>query len=237
MSKLRNSIITQILDSLEYGDFCLEDFDTQFPSDSTTLAQVTFKALPKYNFILDETYAGGGIGSILAATGQGSEKKVIRTTEKPGEYKNNESHIHDGIDLAIRRVSEWVGNIREDLVNSRTMVRSTIDSLTEEFQKSIDENISNQEAFFDESEKDDLKTKLDDLQARVTELESKLGVSSEDSKKLQSVIDKGKSDLKFYPKGVWYKTTGTKLLKIMKEIMKSKEGREILTNMAKKFLQ
>ncbi len=237
MSKLKNSIITQILDNLEYGDFCLEDFDTQFPSDSTTLAQITFKALPKYNFILDETYSGGAMGSVLAATGQGSGKKVIRTTVRPGEYKNNESQIHDGINFAISSVSKWVGNIREDLVNSKAAVRSAIDELTEEFQKGIDENISDQEAFFDENEKDDLEAKLDDLLTRVTELESKLDFSSEDSKKLQTVIDKGKTDLKFYPKGVWYKTTGTKLLKVMKEIMKSKEGREILTGMAQKFLQ
>jgi len=237
MSKLKNSIITQILDNLEYGDFCLEDFETQFPSDSTILAQITFKALPKYNFILDETYSGGVMGSVLAATGQGSGKKVIRTIERPGEYKNNESQIHDGINSAISSVSKWVGNIREDLVNSKAAVRSTIDELTEEFQKGIDENLSDQEAFFDENERDDLEAKLDDLLARVTELESKLDFSSKDSKKLQSVIDKGKSDLKFYPKGVWYKTTGTKLLEVMKGIMKSKEGREILTGMAQKFLQ
>lgn len=66
MPQLRNSIITQILDYLEYGDFCVEDFDVQFPDDSSTLAQITFKALPKYNFILDETYPSGAIGSALA---------------------------------------------------------------------------------------------------------------------------------------------------------------------------
>ena len=237
MPKLRNSIITQILDYLEYGDFCVEDFDVQFSDDSTVLAKITFKALPKYSFELDEIYSGGAIGSVLAATGQGNSKKVIRTIEKPGEYKNHEKIIHDDIDSAIRRVSDWVVSIRDDLIHSRVTLRSTIDELTENFQKSIDENINNPESYFEESEEDGIKRKLDELQARVTELESKLDLKPEETKKIRQVIDKSISDLKVYPKGVWYKTAGTKLLKVMKEVLKTKEGRELLTDLAKKLLQ
>jgi hemoglobin-like flavoprotein len=237
MPKLRNSIITQILDYLEYGDFCVEDFDAQFPDDSNILAQITFKALPKYSFVLDETYPGGAIASSLAITRQGNSKRVIRTIEKPGEYKNHEQKTHDSIDSAIRRVSDWVVSIRDDLIHSRATLRSTIDELTENFQKSIDENINDPESYFEESEEGDIKRKLDELQARVSELESKLDISPEDTKKIQRVIDKSKSDLKVYPKGVWYKTVGTKLLKVMKEVLKTKEGRELLTDMAKKLLQ
>lgn len=236
MSKLRNSIITKILDYLEYGDFCLEDFDTQFPDDSSTLVQLTFKALPKYSFVLDETYSGGPLVSVLAATGQGNSKKVIRTIEQPGEYKNHETRIHDDIHSAISRVSDWVFSIRDDLVNSRASVRS-IDEVTKNFQSSIDENIKDQESYFEPIEEDDLKSKLNELQERVAELESRFEISPEDTKKIQRVIDKGKSDLKVYPKGVWYKTVGTKLLKTMKEILNSKESREVLADLAKKLLQ
>lgn len=237
MPKLRNSIITQIMDYLEYGEFCLEDFEAIFPDDSTILAKLTFKAMSKYSFVLDETHSGGTMGSVLALTGQSDGKKVIRTIEKPGEYKNHESRIHDDIDSAIRRVSEWVSSIREDLVSSRATIRSAIDDLTETFQSSVDENIKDQESYFEESEKCDLSARLDELQSRVDELESRLEISAEDKKKLERVINKGKFDLKIYPKGVWYKTVGTKLLKTMKDIMKSKEGRELLTDMAKKLLQ
>jgi hypothetical protein len=236
MAKLRNSIITQILDYLEYGDFCLEDFDVQFPDDSSTLAKLTFKALSKYSFVLDETSSGGKIGSVLASMGEGSGKKVIRTIEKPGEYKNHEVRIHDNIDSAIRCVSDWVVSIRDDLVNSRASVRSTIDELTENFQNSIDENITDPESYFELKEEDELKARLDELQARVSDLESRLEILPEDTKKLQRVIDKGKSDLKIYPKGVWYKTVGTKLLKTMKEILKTKEGREFLADITKNLL-
>ena len=237
MPKLRNSIITQILDYLEYGDFCVEDFDTLFPDNSTTLAQITFKALPKYSFVLDETYSGNALAYALAAAGQGNAKKIIRTIEKPGEYKNHEERTHDDIDSAIRRVSDWVVSIRDDLIHSRATLRTTIDELTENFQKSIDENINDPESYFEKSEEDEIKRKLDELQSRVSELESKLDISPEDTKKIQRVIDKSKSDLNVYPKGVWYKTAGTKLLKVMKEVLKTEQGREILTEIAKNLLQ
>lgn len=54
--------------------------------------------------------------------------------------------------------------------------------------------------------------------------------------KIQTVIDKSKSDLKIYPKGVWYKTAGTKIIRVMKEVLSTKEGREILSDVAKKLL-
>lgn len=237
MPALRNSVINQILDYLEYGDFCVEDFDCQFPDDSTVLAQITFKALPKYTFVLDETYSGGSIGSALAVMGQGNAKKVIRTVEKPGTYKNHESRTHDDIDSAISRISDWVRSIRDDLISSRATLRSTIDELTENFQKSVDENIDDPESYFEAYEEDAIKSKLDELHQRVSELEERLGFTPEETKKIERAIDKSKSDLKVYPKGVWYKTAGTKLLTVMKGILKSKEGREILSDLAKKLLQ
>lgn len=237
MPKLRNSIITKILNHLEYGDFCLEDFDIQFPDNSSVLAEITFKALPKYSFTIDETDPDG-VGGILGAAlvAKRNTQKVIRTIEKPGEYKNNEDRTHGDINSAINRVSGWVCNIREDLIHSKSTIRATIDELTENFQKTIDESIDNPSSYFEENEIDNLRQKLDELQARVSELESKFNISSEETIKIQKVIDKSKSDLEIYPRGVWYKTAGTKIIKIMKEVLGTKEGREILSDIAKKLL-
>ncbi|GAB3041860.1 hypothetical protein GCM10027285_29430 [Oleiagrimonas citrea] len=237
MPTLRNSVINKIINYLEHGDFCVEDFDSQFPDNSTVLARITFKALPKYTFVLDETYSTGSIGATLAVMGQGNAKKIIRTIEKPGTYKNNETRKHEDIDSAISRVSDWVRSIRDDLINSRATLCSTIDELTDNFQKSIDENIDDPESYFESHEEDAIKSKLDELHKRVSELEEKLGFTPEETRKIEKAIEKGKSDLKVYPKGVWYKTAGTKLLTVMKGILKSKEGREILTDLAKKLLQ
>lgn len=236
MPNLKSSVIEQILDYLEYGDFCTEDFDIKSPDSGDTLTRIVFKPMPQYRFILDETPSDGSMATMLAITGQSNGKMVIRTTEEPGEYKNTEIKIHDDIDSAIRRISSWVRNIREDIVNSRSVVRDTIDDLTNDFQKRMDENINDPEAYFDEDEKDELTKKLDELQARVSEIESKLDITPEETAKIQKVIDKSKLNLKVYPKGVWYKTTGTKIIKVMSSILKTSEGRNFIADMAKKLL-
>jgi len=179
----------------------VEDFDSQFPDDSAVLAKITFKALPKYTFVLDETYAVGSLGPALAAMGQGDAKKVIRTVEKPGAYKNHESRTHDDIDSAISRIPDWVGSIRDDLINSRVTLRPTIDELTDNFQKSIDENIDDPESYFESHEEDAIRSKLDELHQRISDLEEKLGFTPEETKKIEDAIEKSKSDLKVYPKG------------------------------------
>lgn len=192
--------------------------------------------LPKYSFILDETYPGGTIGSALALTGRNNIKRVIRTTESPGEYKNHDSRTHETIDSAIRRISEWVGNIREDLVHSKTTGPTAVDDFTKAFQDRIDESVTDPESYFDEHEVDEINKKLDELQTRVLELEEKLNISPEETKRVEKAIEKSKSDLHVYPKGVWYKTSGTKIIKILKAILKTKEGREFISEMAKKLL-
>lgn len=238
MAKLRNTIINQILVNLEMGYFLVEDFDIQFPDNSSILAEIIFKALPQYKFILDEASPSRGpIGHALALTGQASEtNKVLRTRVQPGEYKNSENEKHENINSAVQSVSDWVHNIHEDIINSKINVTSTIDEFTEDFLKKVDENIDNPESYFEKNEEDELKQKLDELQARVSELESKLNISPDDTKKIKEVIDKSKTDLKVYPKGVWYKTAGTKIIRVIKEVLKSKEGREILSDLAKKFI-
>jgi len=59
MPNLKNSIISEILNNLNYGDFCREDFTTHFPDGSSTLAKLVFSSLPKYEFEIEEHVTGG----------------------------------------------------------------------------------------------------------------------------------------------------------------------------------
>tara|TARA_R110000823_G_scaffold315310_1_gene446563 strand:- start:12349 stop:13059 length:711 start_codon:yes stop_codon:yes gene_type:complete len=235
MANLKNSVISRILNQLEYGDFCREDFDLTLPDGSLVLAEVKFRALPKYSFVIDEHHTGNKFA--LAIAFQESEtKKVIRTIESPGDYRNSENHTHQDIGSAVDRISDWVRNIREDLVHSRDVLRTTIDDLSAEFQESIDEKIENPEEYFGEDEQSDLINKLNELQERVEKLEKELELDPKDTAKIESAIEKSKADIKLYPKGVWYKTVGTKLMKLLRQILKTKEGREIAADVAKRLL-
>ena len=235
MPKLKNSIINEIINTLDSGQFCHEDFLIDFP-DSGALAEITFRATPKYTFVINEGVSGGSLATLAGISGGKQPEKEIRTIERPGDYKNVETVSHEYIESAIRRIHTWVSNLREDIINIKYSIRETLDSLNDEFQKNIDENIENPEDFFEKSEIESLKDKLDELKTRVEGLEKKYAVSNEDIAKLEEAIDKSKSDLDVYPKGVWYKTSGNKILKTMKAILSSKEGRDVLVDMVKKLI-
>lgn len=237
MPNLKNSIISEILNNLNYGDFCREDFTTHFPDGSSTLAKLVFSSLPKYEFEIEEHVTGGNSFAVaLMQQPEPERKKVIRTIESPGDYRNNEYHTHNDISDAVDRVTYWVKNIREDLIHSKDAVRTTIDDITAEFQSSIDENIENPEQYFQDQEKIDLIAKLDELQKRVGSLEAEMGIDPKQAKVIETAIEKSKADVDLYPKGVWYKTAGTKLMKLLKEALKTKEGREIASDIIKRLI-
>ena len=237
MPNLKNSIISEILNNLNYGDFCREDFTTHFPDGSSTLAKLIFSALPKYEFEIEEHVTGGNRFAVaLMQQPEQEPKKVIRTIESPGDYRNDEYHTHSDISYAVDRVTNWVRNIREDLIHSKDAVSTTIDDLTAEFQSSIDENVENPEQYFKDQEKIDLIAKLDELQKRVESLEAEMGIDPKQAKEIETAIEKSKADVDLYPKGVWYRTAGTKLMKLLKEALKTKEGREIASDIIKKLI-
>lgn len=237
MPNLKNSIISEILNNLNYGDFCREDFTVDFPDGSSELAVIFFTALPKYSFRIEEHYTDGNrFASVLASMQESEANKVIRTIESPGDYRNDENHNHHSIKPAVGRVVNWVENIREDLIHSRDAVRATIDEATAEFQSSIDESIENPEEYFQDQEKEDLISKLNELQRRVESLESEMGIDPKKVAVIEQAIEKSKTDIEVYPKGVWYKTVGTKLMKLLKETLKTKEGRELAADILKKLV-
>jgi len=236
MPNLKNSIISEILNNLNYGDFCREDFTTDFPGGSSTLAKLVFSSMPKYEFEIEEHVTGGNRFAVALMQPETERKKVIRTIESPGDYRNDEYHTHINISDAVDRITNCVRNIREDLIHSKDAVRTTIDDITSEFQSSINENIDNPEQYFQDQEKIDLIAKLDELQKRVESLEAEMGIDPKQAKVIETAIEKSKVDVDLYPKGVWYKTAGTKLMKLFKEALKTKEGREIASDIIKRLI-
>lgn len=235
MPTLRNSVIQVITEYLKRGDYCIEDFECKFPNDSSTLADITFRALPKYKFSIVEDYAGGSITRSIAAL-QGGIKKTLQTIEQPGDYKNYEEKTHENIDECVSRISKWVQNIKQDLISSKIMSELNIDELTENFHQDIEESIDDPESYFNDTEQTELREKLDKLQERVNELEKRFSISEENSKSITNAIEKSKKDIDIYPKGVWYKTAGNKIITALKAALLTKEGREALLEITKKLL-
>lgn len=237
MAQLRNSIIERIVQRLDFSAFCVEDFDISFPENTSNLATIIFKSLPKYSFIIEESYESNSALGVVSAAIAGDTKRILKTQEKPGEYKNHETKKHKNIDECIARVGAWVENIKEDLIAAKSNEQFIVDEVIEKFQESVNEKIKDPENYFSNEEREELKIQLDSLKERVEKLEEQFNISPDKTQNIVSTIEKSKENLTVYPKGVWFKTTGTKILKMLKAVLTTKEGRELLLEMGKNLIK
>ncbi|WP_345875203.1 hypothetical protein [Shewanella algae] len=54
---------------------------------------------------------------------------------------------------------------------------------------------------------------------------------------LFSAIESTKPDIDVYPKGVWYRTAGNKIIRALKRIAKNKETRDLCIDVIKKLME
>ena len=239
--KLKNSVIANIISELDAYDFSREDFELIHPEQSDKLISIVFKPVPEYIFHITEGL-GGGIRLIADLTrGHNTDKDLsIRTHETPGNYKNTEVHKHADVGEAIYRIRPWIANIMDDLRHKRMTQTSTGDSsyeeLIKEFQTSVDENLDNKDGFFSKDEEQSILQRLNELEIRIKSLEDSHKITPDESKEISDAVDTGRRTIKYYPKGVWYKTAGSKLIKAMKSFISTPEGREVISHATKKLI-
>ncbi|MFA6162876.1 MAG: hypothetical protein WC685_05560 [Methylobacter sp.] len=130
-------------------------------------------------------------------------KRTLWAAERAGECMKFERRDHENIYHCISRVTRWVHNVRQDLIHAKYSAKTAVDELTENFRKQVNENIKDPESYFDDQEKEDIKKKLDELQARMHELEERFNFPEEEAKKVDAAIEKSKKDIDVYPKGVF----------------------------------
>lgn len=234
--KLRASIANNIVIHLDVDDFSRDDFSVKFGNDDSNLAEIVFMAKPEYWFVICEEHVGlSGIGSAINSIGRKIEKKIT-TKASPGEYKSSQSKTHDSIDTCYREVSDWVRRIREELNAAKYVTADDTREIIEEIFKNVDENVESSGSYFSDHEILSLQEKLVELQSKIKDLEARYKITEESSKSIHSAIEASKKNLPNYPRGVWYKTSATKIVKAFKSFLSVQEVRAFLLDAAKKLL-
>lgn len=241
MTLLKNSIIADVIQTLDSSEFCSEDFKLSFPDNGSILLSIVFLAKEQYYFSVkeDKKSVTSFASHALIALGKNTTNEYIdefKCYMSPGKYKNAEIISHGELDSAISYIHTWTRHIREELVSAKYANNTTPDDFLKDIHQSIDESIENPDDYFSKSEAEALHQKLDSLQARLSELESKYNLTAEDKIKLEATIEKTKSDINAFPKGIWYKTAVSKITKTIKEVLKTSEGRQALYDMTKKLI-
>ncbi|MFJ3057154.1 hypothetical protein [Herbaspirillum sp. NPDC087042] len=233
MAQLKQSVINLIYIHLELEDFCAADFDANFSDDTKQLAKLTFRAKPAYTFIIGEASESGFLA--LMATPRERGKKGFETIERPGDYKNVEVKNHDDINACIGRIGNWLKNIRDDLASGMNNFDTEFVEAAQNLFAEAAASESDPAGYFNSDERKEMAKKLDELQIRVKDLEAKFNITPEEQQAFEKAISKSKADLSVYPREVWWKTTSTKIWNAMVMIAKSKEGRDLLVSVVKKF--
>lgn len=236
MSKLKKSIISRVNWALDAGKFCKEDFNLSFPSDAAELVKIEFIACSKYSFKITEAVSGATALLRAAAlyTPDPDAKEFFQTMESPGDYKNTERKNFKTIDHCIDRISMWLSNLHEDLTLRDDNTKSDLEDFTESLRKQIDERITESpDKHFTTDEGEELKLKLDELSKKIIELEKQFKLAKKDIAPLEAAIKNSKENIDSYPKNIWYRTSGNKILSALKKLAKTKEIREFLLEAAK----
>ncbi|HHI5036447.1 TPA: hypothetical protein ACP5W0_000786 [Vibrio parahaemolyticus] len=237
MAILKNTVINRVKRSLDNGDFCLEDFKCDFPEQGSVLFKATFIAYPSFSFTVYESTQGGAMAVMLTKPFD-EVKTIIKCSMSPGVYKNEETSKHEDFDSATSEVYAWLDNIRNELVSLKVeSQKSEEDDILSGFESYLDEPVENPDEFFSAEEVNDIKGKLEELQRRVLELEEAQQINQEDKDCINKVIEKTKSDVDVYPKGVWIRTAGNKILRTFKRVVKNKESRDLVIDVVKKLIE
>lgn len=244
MIKLKSSVINRILEELDSEDFCKEDFEIQEPGNSKSLVKIIFPARPEYYFEIIETVVTKKrkeVSAFSAIPGFNQEyeeeENVILTTESPGDYKIIESKKLSSLDNAINRIQAWTRNIKEEITISSLDNETSVEEDLEWFKEKVNDDIERPNEPFTQDEIQVLSEKLDSLKERIDDLEIQLDNGNNLKEQAENTIQRTKDDLEKYPRGIWYRTAGNKLLNLMKTILKTQEGRQLVTETIKSLLK
>lgn len=217
MPKLRHSVIETILTRLETSRFGLAAYKAEFPDRGDTLFRITFTPDPTYTLELSES------------------RNTIWLNMIPGEFKTRDTVNCESIDTAISLIGIWTSNISSELI-ALGCKRPSIDDIVNTIDSYINEKITEPDTKFDQSEIEQLKTRLANLENKFNELLSATEITKTEHQNIKRDIDSAVKDVTIYSKRVWYKTSMAKVLSTVKAIATSKEGRDLIATAAKKAL-
>lgn len=222
MGILRKTVQREVIDILDNSVFTSNDFSIKFgdPDKEQKIFVITFSHSDNYYYQLsrDENPFGGC---------------TWLATKSPGELEENETVRYENIKDCFSDIGEWCEEIRNEL-KAIQPIYSEVDNL----RKIILEHINGDESEEEFSVKEifEIKENFALLQKRVEKLENDKVITEKQLNDFKNGLIQVTDDIEHYPKKTWVHTASNKLVSIISSIGKSKEGRQVLAEGAKKLL-
>lgn len=240
MSQLKPSFVKDIQGAIQRSVFTEDDFLIELPSSGRTLLKIVF--LHKSSFALslfedkkkestaiEHTMLGGRVERGL------KERMVYSIRVSPGDFKAQVEYEIDNIDNLLREIPKWCENIRSDLYTLAPQV-DPLASHKKQFEEYLNNVIKNPDDFFDDSELVTVDTRFDEMFKEIEKLKEQYSLTKSQLDTIQRDFSEFKQSARAYPKGIWAKITGNKLIKTTGQIINSSEGRKFIFQSIKQML-
>lgn len=243
MSQLKPSFVNDIQAAIEKSRFTVDDFSFEFPKSGKTLVRITFLYKPEYTLTLTEETKREqvtieekfGYASPSTSRSHTVQETVFIIKAIPGRFKTEVTYEIDGLGGLLEELPNWCENIRSDLYALAPKV-DPLATLREELQKNLDSLVDKPDDYFNVEELKVVDSRFDQLLAEVTKLREQYSLTKQQLDSMQKEFEEFKSSARAYPKGLWAKVTGNKLVKTTGQIINTPEGRAFLFQQIRRAL-
>lgn len=243
MSQLKPSFVNEIQVAIEKSRFTVDDFSFEFPSSGKSLVRITFLYKPEYMLILTEEKKREqvtieekfGYASSSTSRSHTVQETVFTIRATPGRFKTEVTYEINDLGGLLEELPKWCENIRSDLYALAPKV-DLLATLREELQKNLDTLVDKPDEYFNAEELKVVDSRFDQLLAEVTNLREQYSLTKMQLDSMQKEFEEFKSSARAYPKGLWAKITGNKLVKTTGQIINSPEGRTFLFQQIRRAL-
>lgn len=243
MSQLKPSFVNDIQAAIEKSRFTVDDFSFEFPKSGKTLVRITFLYKPEYMLTLTEETKQEqvtieekfGYASPSTSRSHTVRETVFTIRAIPGRFKTEVAYEIDNLGALLEELPKWCENIRSDLYALAPKV-DLLATLREELQRNLDTLVDKPDEYFNVDELKVVDIRFDQLLAEVTKLREQYSLTKQQLDSMQKEFEEFKSSARAYPKGLWAKITGNKLVKSTGQIINSPEGRAFLFQQIRRAL-
>lgn len=243
MSQLKPSFVNEIHAAIEKSRFTVDDFSFEFPKSGKTLVRITFLYKPEYMLVLTEETKREqvtieekfGYASPSKSRSHTVQETVISIRVIPGRFKTEVVYEIDSLGGLPEELPKWCENIRSDLYALTPKV-DPLATLREELQKNLDNLVDKPDEYFNVEELEVVDSRFDLLLGEITKLREQYSLTKQQLDSMQKEFEEFKNSARAYPKGLWAKVTGNKLVKTTGQIINSPEGRTFLFQQIRRAL-
>ena len=219
MISLRETTKRRIIATLEKSHFTASSYEISYSVTEPEFLRITFIPNKVFYFAAIEQFGN------------------YRSEESPGILRTDaEAFKHLSLEEALKAISPWTARILEEYRTLNPII-DEFEALKQSISEQIEQHAADDSSHFTREEAEVIRQKLDELATKLADLSDKTVEQEKQLREANAEIKTLKSDLELFPRSVWLRMAGSKVVGIVKKVATSKEGRELAVAAAKKLLQ